>query len=192
MYYLLLIYAFVHLQILQEQYLLIIVSQHAYKMSSTLSSTNSSSSSTTVSLGADNTTTKTQGVGASKTKANKKNLKKKQAARKVGPDGKPSRIKRRDYTKFNTAIYNVLQQVSPGMGISKKSMLILNSFAYDVLDRVGGEGIRVTRQMAGHGKAPKTLDARAIQTGTKLVLTGDLAKHAVAEGTKAVYNYANS
>ncbi len=137
-------------------------------------------------------TINTKGVAAGKAKANKKALKKNQDARKVGPDGKMRRIKKRNYTKFDTPIYKVLQQVAPGMGISKKSMLILNSFAYDVLDRVGGEGIRVTRQTAGHGKSIKRLDARAIQTGTKLVLTGDLAKHAVAEGTKAIATYASS
>jgi len=39
----------------------------------------------------------------------------------------------------------------------------------------------------------KTLDARAMQSAVRLILPGELAKHSVAEGTKAVNKtfYAN-
>lgn len=37
-----------------------------------------------------------------------------------------------------------------------------------------------------------TLTSREIQTGVRLLLPGELAKHAVAEGTKAVTKYNSS
>jgi len=37
-----------------------------------------------------------------------------------------------------------------------------------------------------------TLTSREIQTGVRLLLPGELAKHAVAEGTKAVTKYTSA
>lgn len=69
-------------------------------------------------------------------------------------------------------------------GISKKAMGVLNSFINDIFDRVTTEAGRLSRY---NKKA--TLSSREIQTAVRLVLPGELAKHAVSEGTKAVTKF---
>jgi len=78
----------------------------------------------------------------------------------------------------------VLKQVHPETGISKKAMGIMNSFVNDTFDRIASESIRLARYAK---KA--TLTSREIQTGVRLLLPGELAKHAVSEGTKSVTRY---
>ena len=46
----------------------------------------------------------------------------------------------------------------------------------------------IPRPLASYNKK-STLTSREIQTGVRLLLPGELAKHAVAEGTKAVTKY---
>ena len=65
--------------------------------------------------------------------------------------------------------------------ISGKAVKIVNSFLNDVVDRIAVEASNVAR----HNKA-KTMSSNAVQAAVRLVLPGDLAKHAMAEGTKAV------
>jgi histone H2B len=84
-------------------------------------------------------------------------------------------------------LYKVLKQVHPDTGVSRRSMSILNSFVGDVFERVASEAGRLVRY---NGKA--TLSSREIQTAVRLVLPGELAKHAVSEGTKAVTKYSSS
>ena len=69
-------------------------------------------------------------------------------------------------------------------GISKKAMGVMNSFINDLFDRVTSEAGRLSRY---NKKA--TLSSREIQTAVRLVLPGELAKHAVSEGTKAVTKF---
>jgi histone H2B len=72
-------------------------------------------------------------------------------------------------------------------GISKKAMSIMNSFVNDTFDRLANEAVRLARY---NKKA--TLTSREIQTAVRLLLPGELAKHAVSEGTKAVTKYTSS
>jgi histone H2B len=60
-------------------------------------------------------------------------------------------------------------------------MSILNSFVNDIFERVSNEASKV----AMYNKK-STVSSREIQTAARLVLPGELAKHAVSEGTKAV------
>ena len=82
---------------------------------------------------------------------------------------------------FASYIYKVLKQVHPDTGISRRAMSIMNSFVNDTFDRLSIEAIRLSRY---NKKA--TLTSREIQTAVRLLLPGELAKHAVSEGTKAV------
>src|SRR5271168_4784515 len=75
----------------------------------------------------------------------------------------------------------VLKQVHPDTGISNKAMSILNSFVNDIFERVAGEASK----LAAYNKK-STISSREIQTAVRLILPGELAKHAVSEGTKAV------
>jgi histone H2B len=72
------------------------------------------------------------------------------------------------------------------VGVSKKGMSILNSFINDIFERVTGEAGKLARF---NKKA--TLSSREVQTAVRLVLPGELAKHAVSEGTKAVTKFSS-
>ncbi|NWS05822.1 H2B1A protein, partial [Motacilla alba] len=85
---------------------------------------------------------------------------------------------------FSVYIYKVLKQVHPDLAISSKAMSIMNSFVTDMLERLAGEASR----LAQYGRRA-TLTSREVQTAVRLLLPGELAKHAVSEGTKAVTKY---
>lgn len=93
-------------------------------------------------------------------------------------------VKKETYNRF---IYKVLKQVHPQTGISTKAMAIMNSFVGDVFDRLGNEAARLARL-----NKKSTITSREIQTAVRLLLPGELAKHAVSEGTKAVTKYTSS
>uniref|UniRef100_UPI00358EF563 histone H2B-like n=1 Tax=Myxine glutinosa TaxID=7769 RepID=UPI00358EF563 len=97
--------------------------------------------------------------------------------------------KRRHRRKESYAIYihKVLKQVHPDIRVSSKSMSIMNSFVNDIFERIASEASR----LAHHNKR-STIASREIQTAVRLLLPGELAKHAVSEGTKAVTKYTSS
>ena len=88
---------------------------------------------------------------------------------------------------YSTYIYRVLKQVHPDTGISKSAMSIMNSFIGDVFERVCAEAGSLSRY-----NKKKTLSSREVQTAMRLVLPGELAKHAVSEGTKAVTKFSSA
>jgi histone H2B len=85
---------------------------------------------------------------------------------------------------FSVYIYRVLKQVHPDIGISKKSMSIMNSFINDIFERICMESSKLVK-IGGKN----TLSSREVQTSVRLVLPGELSKHAVSEGTKAVTKF---
>jgi histone H2B len=101
---------------------------------------------------------------------------------------KEKRKRKRKYNKFNTYVYRTLKSLpsadSKNLSISKNSMAIFDSFVNDMFDRVASEAGRLVQK-----SKKKTLSASDIQTAVKLLLPEDLAKHAMAEGTKAVVTY---
>lgn len=96
---------------------------------------------------------------------------------------KQGRNKRRTET-FALYIYKVLKQVHPDTGVSKKAMNIMNSFINDIFERIALESSKLVRY-----NKKRTLSSREIQTAVKLLLPGELAKHAISEGTKAVTKF---
>ena len=92
--------------------------------------------------------------------------------------------KRKRHETFAIYIYKVLRQVHPETGISKKAMNIMNSFINDIFDRIAIEGSKLVRY-----NSRRTLSSREVQTAVKLLLPGELAKHAISEGTKAVTKF---
>eukprot|EP00922_Rhytidocystis_sp_ex-Travisia-forbesii_P036163 GHVS01053658.1.p1 GENE.GHVS01053658.1~~GHVS01053658.1.p1 ORF type:complete len:125 (-),score=6.26 GHVS01053658.1:367-741(-) len=114
---------------------------------------------------------------------------KSQAAKKTAGKQIPgNRLRKRKRTEsFALYIYKVLKQVHPETGISKKSMSIMNSFINDIFDRLSGEATKLIRY-----NKKRTLSSREVQTAVRLMLPGELSKHAVSEGTKAVTKYTTS
>nr|7WLP_A Chain A, Histone H2B type 1-O,Histone H2A type 1-D [Homo sapiens] len=88
---------------------------------------------------------------------------------------------------YSIYVYKVLKQVHPDTGISSKAMGIMNSFVNDIFERIAGEASRLA-----HYNKRSTITSREIQTAVRLLLPGELAKHAVSEGTKAVTKYTSS
>ncbi|CAN4096994.1 unnamed protein product [Withania somnifera] len=101
-------------------------------------------------------------------------------------DKKKKRSKKSIET-YKIYIFKVLKQVHPDIGISSKAMGIMNSFINDIFEKLAQESSRLAR----YNKKP-TITSREIQTAVRLVLPGELAKHAVSEGTKAVTKFTSS
>lgn len=116
-------------------------------------------------------------------KAVKKSGKAQKAVRTT--DKKKKHRKRKE--SFSIYIYKVLKQVHPDTGISSKAMSIMNSFVNDIFERIAAEASRLS-----HYNKRTTITSREVQTAVRLLLPGELAKHAVSEGTKAVTKYTST
>ena len=103
-----------------------------------------------------------------------------------GTQGRKKMSKTKSET-YSVYIYRVLKQVHPETGISKRSMSIMNSFINDLFEKISGEASKLVRY-----NRKQTLSSREIQTAVRLLLPGELAKHAVSEGTKAVTKYTSN
>ena len=82
---------------------------------------------------------------------------------------------------FKSYISKVNKNSKKGLTLSSKSVKILNSFVYDIFDRVATQAAAIVRANKG-----ATINAAAVQTAVRLQLSGDLARHAVSEASKAV------
>mmetsp|Transcript_6774 Transcript_6774/g.17327 ORF Transcript_6774/g.17327 Transcript_6774/m.17327 type:complete len:120 (-) Transcript_6774:1832-2191(-) len=96
-------------------------------------------------------------------------------------------IKKKRVISYLNYIYKVLKQVHNEIGISSKAIDSMNSFVIDLFDRITTEA----NKLSYYNKS-KTLTAREIMTGVRLIIPGELAKHAISEGTKAVAKYRSS
>uniref|UniRef100_A0A1A9VCZ4 Histone H2B n=1 Tax=Glossina austeni TaxID=7395 RepID=A0A1A9VCZ4_GLOAU len=81
--------------------------------------------------------------------------------------------KRKRKESYAIYIYKVLKQVHPDTGISSKAMSIMNSFVNDIFERIAAEASRLA-----HYNKRSTITSREIQTAVRLLLPGELAKHA--------------
>ena len=122
-------------------------------------------------------------MGASKNASTQKGPKKDKKDKKDVDKKK----KQKRHETFSVYIYKVLKQVHQDTGISKKSMNIMYSFINDIFERISLESSKLVRYNKKH-----TLSAREIQSSVKLLLPGELAKHAIIEGAKAVNKIAES
>ncbi|RHN60922.1 putative transcription factor Hap3/NF-YB family [Medicago truncatula] len=119
--------------------------------------------------------------------------KKPKAGKKLPKEGgsaageKKKKRSKKNVETYKIYIFKVLKQVHPDIGISSKAMGIMNSFINDIFEKLAQESSRLAR----YNKKP-TITSREIQTAVRLVLPGELAKHAVSEGTKAVTKFTSS
>ncbi|XP_078391525.1 histone H2B-like [Cetorhinus maximus] len=95
--------------------------------------------------------------------------------------------KRSRKESYSIYIYKVMKQVHLDTGISSKTMSIMNSLTNDIFERIAGEA-----SCLAHYNKRSTISSRKIQTAVRLLLPGELPKHAVSEGTKMVTKYASS
>ncbi|CAK5268781.1 unnamed protein product [Mycena citricolor] len=102
-------------------------------------------------------------------------------------DGEKKKRKKVRKETYSSYIYKVLRQVHPDTGISNKAMSILNSFVNDIFERIASEASK----LAQYSKK-STISSREIQTSVRLILPGELAKHAISEGTKSVTKFSSA
>jgi histone H2B len=89
---------------------------------------------------------------------------------------------RKPKRSFKVFIGRVLKQTAKSkLTLSGKAAAVINSFVNHQFDAIATQAAQVAR-VSGE----KTLSSRAIQTAVRLALPTELAKHAMAEGTKAV------
>ncbi|KAJ8434285.1 hypothetical protein Cgig2_009260 [Carnegiea gigantea] len=120
-------------------------------------------------------------AAAEKAPAEKKLKAGKKLPKEAGAGDKKKKRMKKSVETYKIYIFKVLKQVHPDIGISSKAMSIMNSFINDIFEKLAQEASRLAR----YNKKP-TITSREIQTAVRLVLPGELAKHAVSEGTKAV------
>ncbi|EAN78450.1 histone H2B, putative [Trypanosoma brucei brucei TREU927] len=82
---------------------------------------------------------------------------------------------------WNVYVSRSLRSINNQMSMTSRTMKIVNSFVNDLFERIAAEAATIVRV-----NRKRTLGARELQTAVRLVLPADLAKHAMAEGTKAV------
>ena len=111
----------------------------------------------------------------------------KKAGKAKGAPRTDKKKKRKRKESYGIYIYKVMKQVHPDTGISSRAMSIMNSFVNDIFERIAAEASRLA-----HYNRKSTITSREVQTAVRLLLPGELAKHAVSEGTKAVTKYTTS
>uniref|UniRef100_A0A0E0EMM1 Histone H2B n=1 Tax=Oryza meridionalis TaxID=40149 RepID=A0A0E0EMM1_9ORYZ len=80
------------------------------------------------------------------------------------------------------------RQVASGSRTGKRRDVVTHHEEIDnIFEKLAGEAAKLVR----YNKKP-TITLREIQTSVRLVLPGELAKHAVSEGTKAVTKFTSS
>ncbi len=117
--------------------------------------------------------------------AAKKVVDKSSSKKKAAAGSKKRRHTRKE--SYSVYIYKVLKQVHPDTGVSSKAMSIMNSFVNDVFEKIANEASKLAKY-----NKKSTISSREIQTAVRLLLPGELAKHAVSEGTKAVTKYTST
>ncbi|CAI0452747.1 unnamed protein product [Linum tenue] len=88
--------------------------------------------------------------------------------------------------RYGRYVYKVMKEVHPEMRISAMAMSIVNSLMKDMFERIADEAATLTSRVS----RKQTMSFREVQDAVRLILPGDLGKHAVAEGSKAVAKYA--
>ncbi|XP_078416578.1 histone H2B 5-like [Cetorhinus maximus] len=99
----------------------------------------------------------------------------------------PKKQRKSRKQSYSTYMYRVLTQVHTPTRISAKATSIMNSFVVDVFECIAYEASHLIHYNKCH-----TILTNETQNTIRLMLPGELAKHAVSEGTKAVTKCTNS
>lgn len=111
---------------------------------------------------------------------------KKEAGKKTTSAADKKRRQKRRKETYSSYIYRVLKESHPDTGISTRAMSIMNSFVEDLFERIASEASK----LAAYNKK-STISAREIQSAVQLVLPGELAKHSILDGNRAISKYSS-
>lgn len=92
-----------------------------------------------------------------------------------------NRKRKNSRESYKCYVFKMLKQVHADVGISSKAMAIMDSFINDFFDNLVNEAWK----LAKHAKM-NTITSREIQAAAKLLIPGEMSKHAAWEGNKAV------
>jgi len=92
--------------------------------------------------------------------------------------------RKKDFSSFDTYIQKVLKQVHPDTGIKGEAMVEMNNFIKAVLYDI----MRVVNLLTDQNDK-KTVTSREVQSAVMAAIPGELGRHSVAEGTKAVTKF---
>lgn len=99
----------------------------------------------------------------------------------VGDKKKRQKARKESY---NIYINKVLKQIYPEFGISRSAMSIMDSMSNFIFENVAKHAAELAK------KANKqTIGQREMQSACKLVFHGELTKHSISEGAKAINRY---
>lgn len=96
------------------------------------------------------------------------------------------RANRSDAIDFKIYIYKVLRSLDPKGTISEKAMTVMNDLMADMFRKLATE----CNGLCKHNKRG-TINAREMHTAVRLLIPGQLGKHAYIEGFKALKRYQN-
>lgn len=100
---------------------------------------------------------------------------------------KAARVAKKAHRKprrnWNRYVSKSLKSINKSLTMSSKTAAIINSFVDDMFQKIASEAANIVR-----ANKRRTLGSREIQTAVRLVLPAELAKHAMAEATRAIAN----
>ncbi|XP_025131696.3 late histone H2B.L4-like [Bubalus bubalis] len=89
-----------------------------------------------------------------------------------------------NFSSFATYFPGVLRQMHKGLSLSHDSVNILDSFVKDMFERIAEEAGRLARY-----NKRRTITHEDIEAAVRLLLPGELRKHAITEATKSLIRY---
>ena len=111
--------------------------------------------------------------------------KKKQSKTKTSKLSKDANLpNKRPTESFSFYIFKVLKMIHPDIGINKMALTMMDSFITDAFEKIAMRSSSLAKR-----NRRKMLSSREVQIAVKSFFPGQLAKHAVAGGTKAVIRF---
>lgn len=113
--------------------------------------------------------------------------------KKTSKKGEESKLRKKkshatvDDSKLKSFIKKVLNQVHPDTGITAGAASFVEDLIESVMKRIMASVNILVRQ-----NKKQTISSREVQAAVRMVLPGELAKHAVSEGIKAITKYNTS
>ena len=102
--------------------------------------------------------------------------------------GKTKKSKKGNLSKvtpsFSIYIHRVAKQWVPNLGVTVKTMKVMNSFVNDIFERLANEAGKLA-----HKTKKSTITEREMQAAVRLLIPGELGTHAIAEGVKCLGTY---
>lgn len=90
-------------------------------------------------------------------------------------------------TNFSVYIKRILKQSHPDLGLNKNALMELNSYANYISSDFARKSAEIARSA---GK--RTISTREVQSSVQVMLTNELARHAISEAKKALENFSKN